>query len=95
MQPELIRTEIVRLMRQVPFVPFFIMMENGDRVFVEHPENIAFDAGITGQRPGSREFRALTGGMWYFGTFDKVSLAQRDLGDSTDGQSSASSSQSD
>ncbi len=66
MSIELIRTEVTKLMREVPFRPFFILMENGDRVMIEHPENIAFHAGTPGERAGSREFRALTNGLWYF-----------------------------
>ena len=38
-----IRAEVQRLMRSTPFHPFALLMENGDRILVEHPENIAFD----------------------------------------------------
>jgi hypothetical protein len=86
MQAEMIRSEVTRLLRQVPFHPFVLLLENGDRVFIEHPENIAFDSG-TSQRPGSREFRAITGGLWFFGTFEKVtSVAQRDVHGSANGE---------
>jgi hypothetical protein len=40
---EVIRSEVQRLLRAVPFHRFALNMENGDRVVIEHPENIAFD----------------------------------------------------
>jgi hypothetical protein len=86
MQAEMVRSEVTRLLRQVPFQPFMLLLENGERVFIEHPENIAFDSGSS-QRPGSREFRAITGGLWFFGTFEKVtSVVQRDINGQVDGQ---------
>ena len=86
MQAEMIRSEVTRLLRQIPFRPFVLILESGDRVMIEHPENLAFDPG-SAQRPGSREFRAITGGLWFFGTFDKVtSVAQRDVNGAADVQ---------
>jgi hypothetical protein len=43
MRAESIRNEIIRMVRQAPFRPFVLSMENGDRVPIGHPENIAFD----------------------------------------------------
>ncbi len=37
------RTEIVRLLKDVPFRPFIIIMDSGQRVVVRHPENVAYD----------------------------------------------------
>ncbi len=48
MQVELIRSELLRLLRQTPFRPFILTMVGGERAVIEHPENIAFDP-----RPGS------------------------------------------
>jgi hypothetical protein len=44
MRTEVIRTEIQRLLRQAPFRPFALNLENEDRIVIEHLENIAFDA---------------------------------------------------
>ncbi len=38
-----IRNEVRRLIRAVPFRRFLLNLEKGDRVVIEHPENIAFD----------------------------------------------------
>lgn len=38
-----IRAEIHRLIRVVPFRRFVLILKSGDRVLIEHPENIAFD----------------------------------------------------
>jgi len=43
MRSESIRDEVARMVRQAPFRPFVLSMENGDRVTIGHPENIAFD----------------------------------------------------
>lgn len=51
MRTALILHEVQRLQNQRPFHPFALLMENGDRVIVEHPENLAFDP--TGKRPAA------------------------------------------
>ena len=38
MQAELMRNQVIHLLHQVPFQPFFILLENGDRILIEHPE---------------------------------------------------------
>ena len=43
MRAEAIRSEIAHIVRQAPFRPFVLSLENGDRVSIEHPENLAFD----------------------------------------------------
>ena len=53
---EAIRSEVQRLMRTVPFRPFALSLENGDRVMIGHPENIAFDPTPNG---GSEALRHL------------------------------------
>jgi hypothetical protein len=71
MQVELIRSELQRLLRQVPFRPFVLTLQGGERVVIEHPENIAFDP-----RPGaSTDFYVLTGSVRLFSTFEAVSSA--------------------
>ena len=47
MKTAVVRAEVQRLFRQVPFRPFVLNLENGDRITIEHPENIAFDPGPT------------------------------------------------
>ena len=76
---ETIRVEIQRLIRAVPFRRFILMLESGDRVLIEHPENIAFDP--EAKEPGSDEFYVITGRIRLFSTFSAVSsiaLADRE-----------------
>ena len=69
MKVELVRSEVQRLLRSVPFRPFILTMVGGERKVIEHPENIAFDP-----RPGaSSEFYAIGGSVRVFSTFDAVS----------------------
>ncbi len=76
---EAIRGEIQRLIRAVPFRRFILMLESGDRVLIEHPENIAFDP--EAKEPGSDEFYVITGRIRLFSSFSAVSsiaLADRE-----------------
>ena len=85
MRTEVIRNEIQRLLRQVPFRPFVLNLENGDRIIIEHPENIAFDPGTNGNGSGSRDFYVLSRTLRHFGIFDAVSsIALRDEPEDTD-----------
>jgi len=59
------------LIRAVPFRRFALVLESGDRVLIEHPENIAFDP--EGKSPGSDEFYVITGQLRLFSTFGAVS----------------------
>jgi hypothetical protein len=36
MQAEMIRSEVSRLVRRSPFQPFVLLLENGDRVMIDH-----------------------------------------------------------
>jgi hypothetical protein len=72
MRTEIIRAEIQRLLQRRPFRPFALLLENGDRVAIEHPENIAFEPDINGT-PGSEEFYVLSRQLRLFSTFDAVS----------------------
>jgi len=81
MRTEMVRAEVQRLLRQIPFRPFALNMENGDRVIIEHPENIAFDPGADGS-PGSADFYVISGRLRVFGTFEAVtSIALADTGE--------------
>ena len=68
-----IRQEIQRLLRGVPFRPFLLTLENGDRVPIEHPENIAFDPVANGDDQRSFEFYVISGRLRVFSTFEAVS----------------------
>jgi hypothetical protein len=68
---EAIRAEIRRLLRAVPFRKFVVCLESGDRVLIEHPENIAFDP--EAKEPGSDDFYVVTGRLRLFSTFGAVS----------------------
>ena len=67
MRADAIRTEVLRMLRQAPFRPFVLSMENGDRVPIGHPENIAFDP--EGESP---DFYVISGRIRLFGTFEAV-----------------------
>lgn len=66
-----IRAEVKCLVRAVPFQPFVLAMENGDRIVVEQPENIAFDPV---ERPENRrdDFYVFSGTRRFGSTFSAV-----------------------
>jgi hypothetical protein len=68
MRTALIRPEVQRLLNQRPFRPFALLLENGDRVIIEHPENIAFDP----VSPGVGDFYVISGQLRLFSTFEAV-----------------------
>lgn len=77
---EEIRSEVQRLLRAVPFRPFVLIMENGDRVLIEHPENIAFEPASPEGTGGSEEFYVISRRARLFSTFGavtSVSIADR------------------
>lgn len=65
------REDVLKLVRRSPFKPFVINMDNGDRILVEHPENIAFDLGGNGRKP-SPYVHVISRGASSLGTFDAV-----------------------
>ena len=72
MRVEVVRGEVQRLLRQAPFQPFVLALENGDRVPIEHPENIAFDPGSGAAGNGSHDFYVIVGRLRVFSTFEAV-----------------------
>ncbi len=74
MRTEVLHVEIRRLLRAVPFRPFVLNLENGDRIVIEHPENIAFDPATNGS-PGSSEFYVISGGLSTLEAITSVPLA--------------------
>lgn len=69
MRPEVVRSEVMRLLRQVPFRPLSLSQENGQTATIEHPENIAFNPGPD----ASAEFYVISGPLRTFSTFEAVS----------------------
>jgi hypothetical protein len=81
MRTETVRAEVQRLLRQAPFQPFALSMENGDRILIEHPENIAFDPADE-DSPGSTDFYVISADLRVFSTFAAVtSVALVDRGE--------------
>ena len=74
MRTEVLQVEIRRLLRAAPFRPFVLNMEDGDRIVIEHPENIAFDPRANGS-PGSSDFYVISGRLRLFSTFEAVTSA--------------------
>jgi hypothetical protein len=68
MQTNEIKTEVLRLLHEVPFRPFVITLENRQRVEIGHPENIAFDP----EPNGATDFYAFFGAARLFSTFEAV-----------------------
>jgi hypothetical protein len=68
MRTAFVRAEVQRLLNQSPFRRFALLMENGDRVIIEHPENIAFDPDAT----GVGDFYVISGPLRLFSTFEAV-----------------------
>jgi len=67
MRADSVRAEVVRMVRQAPFRAFVLSMENGDRVTIGHPENIAFDP-----EGESTDFYVISGRVRLFGTFEAI-----------------------
>jgi hypothetical protein len=63
-----IKTEVLRLLHEVPFRPFVMTLENRQRVEIGHPENIAFDP----EPNGATDFYAFSGATRLFSTFEAV-----------------------
>ena len=64
-----VRSQLLGMIRAAPFHKFVINMEKGDRVLIEHPENIAFDP-----RTNSRNsyFSVVTGKVQLLSNFNAV-----------------------
>ena len=71
MRSEYIRAEMQRLVRQVPFQPFVITLENRQRLTVDHPENLIFASRQDGQG-GSDDFYVRDGSRILYSNFEAV-----------------------
>jgi hypothetical protein len=69
---EAIRAEVVRLRRAVPFQPFALTLENGNRIIIGHPENIAFDPPAADGSGASIDFYVLSNQVRLYSTFKAV-----------------------
>jgi len=79
---EAVRSEVQRLLRATPFRSFALTLENGDRVIIEHPENIAFDPPSPEGSGGSDDFYVISNKLRLFSTFNAVtSVALLDNGE--------------
>ena len=63
------RDDLTRVVRARPFDPFALTLENGERVIVQHSENIAFDP----EPDGSVRFRVIATKLVTDGTLDAIS----------------------
>ena len=76
-----LRSEILKLRRARPFRPFALLLEDGERVTIGHPENIAFEPGTAEGVGGSDDFYVISGGLRMFSTFAAItSIAMLDQG---------------
>ena len=71
MRTQTVRGEVQRLIHQRPFKPFVLNLENGDRIPIGHPENIAFDPGENGSS-GSDDFYVVSGRVRIHSVFEAV-----------------------
>lgn len=67
MRADTVRSEVIGMVRGAPFRPFILSMENGDRVTVDHPENIAFEP-----ESETTDFYVMSRGIRLFGDFEAV-----------------------
>ena len=71
------RDELRNIVRSVPFHPFAIVLENGDRIIVEHPENVAFDPSDNGRD----RLHIISNQLVHYGTISSItSLVVLDRG---------------
>jgi len=82
MRTETIRNELVRMLRRQPYQPIEINIENGDRLIIEHPENISFNPEPKNPKyPNVNRFHVVNGDVLYVSTFDAVSsVVEIDVG---------------
>jgi hypothetical protein len=79
---EVVRSEIQQLLRAAPFRPFALSLENGDRVVIGHPENLAYDPPGPDGTGGSEDFSVISKKLRLFSTFGAVtSVALMDRGE--------------
>ena len=87
MRVKTVRAELVRMLRRQPYQPVEINIENGDRLIVEHPENISFNPEPKNlEHPNANRFHVLMNDILYVSTFEAVSsVAEIDSGQIVNG----------
>ena len=77
MRAEDSRQTLRQMVRQRPFQQFLISLENGDRMLIEHPENLAFDPTDNGKT----RFSVVTQNIVCYATLESVaSVIHQDTG---------------
>ena len=77
MRAEDARSTLRQMVRQRPFQPFLISLDNGDRMLIEHPENLAFDPSENGRT----RFSVVTQHIVCYATLESVSsIIHQDTG---------------
>lgn len=79
---EIVRDQVRTLLRAVPFKPFVLNMENGDRLLIEHPENIGYNPTAPVNSLRAARLSVTSGDLQFLGTFDAVTtVALKDTGE--------------
>lgn len=79
---ESIREQVHNLVHAAPFRPFALNMENGDRIIIEHPENIAYVPATTNGKVALDDFSVISAQLRMFSTFAALtSVALVDRGE--------------
>jgi hypothetical protein len=73
-----VRLEVQKLWRAIPFRPFTLLLEGGQQVYIEHPENIAFKPNLPGGGRVSGTFSAITDDGLFIGNFGAVTGVHQD-----------------
>lgn len=66
---EHVKLQVEDLLRQFPYRPFVLTFENGERVVIEHPENIA-----TSPDEEAIDFYVRTGQVRLYSTFAAITF---------------------
>jgi hypothetical protein len=74
------RTDLRAHLRRVPFQPFAINLESGDRIIIHHPENIAYDP----TNNGSQRAAIVCGELGHYTNLSAItSISLIDRGEAT------------
>ena len=77
MRAEETRQALQQLIHRQPFDRFVISLENGDRLTIEHPENVAFDP----TKNGGTRLCVVTANLFCYATLESVSsIIHQDTG---------------
>lgn len=72
MKAEAMRQQILDLLKKRPFEPFILTFDSGEKIIVEHPENMAYDPAPKSSADTTR-FSVVSSRINTFGTFDAIS----------------------